>query len=88
MLTLPFFLSLCSIFSTPISSQATSTGSVVKVDHSAGEFRLTFNGKPYFVKGAGGGADPAYLASAGGNSIRTWGADGIGKVLDDAQNKG
>jgi len=48
--------------------------------------QLLRDGKPYYIKGAGGTANLDVLASYGGNSIRSWGpATG---VLDQAQAKG
>lgn len=53
--------------------------------------QLLRDGKPYSIKGAGGdtgdeGLD--LLVKAGGNSIRTWGSDGIGPILDRAEKRG
>jgi Glycosyl hydrolases family 2, TIM barrel domain len=62
--------------------------SVVKLVEQNGAFRLLRNGQPYFVKGAGGDGSRELLASCGGNSIRTWGAENIGPVLDEAQKRG
>jgi hypothetical protein len=61
---------------------------VVKVEKTEKGFRLQRNGKPYFIKGAGGSAYLKQLKEAGGNSIRTWSAQGIGKLLDDAHAQG
>src|SRR6266511_521872 len=55
---------------------------------SAG-WRLLRDGKPYFIKGAGGGASKALLAHLGGNSFRTWGVgDETMRQLDEAQKLG
>ena len=43
---------------------------------------------PYFIKGAGGTGDLAQLAAAGGNSVRTWGAEGLEDRLDEAHRLG
>jgi hypothetical protein len=45
-------------------------------------------GKPYFVKGAGGGGRIEELASRGGNSLRTWDTNGLGQTLDEAGKLG
>ena len=52
-------------------------------------FELTRDGEPYLVRG-GGGAENALetLANAGGNSIRLWGDDHLGEVLDRAHKLG
>jgi len=61
---------------------------VVKVDRSGDGWRLLVDGQPYVVKGAGGGGSKAELAKRGGNSFRTWGADNLGKELDEARRLG
>ena len=62
--------------------------SVVKVEVTADGFRLVRNGEPYLIKGVGGDRSLPALKAAGGNSIRTWGADKVGPVLDEAQKLG
>lgn len=62
--------------------------SKVELRHQDGSFQLVRNGKPYFIKGAGGDKYLAALAKAGGNSIRTWGADDLDKLLDEAHQQG
>ena len=55
----------------------------------AGEgFELHRDGKAYFIKGGGGDGSLKVLAEAGGNSVRTWGVEKAGKVLDEAQKLG
>jgi hypothetical protein len=46
------------------------------------------DGKPFTIKGAGGGASKKLLADLGGNSFRTWGADNIDAQLDEAERLG
>lgn len=53
-----------------------------------GEFQLLRNGSPYQVKGAGGTSHFEKLAAAGGNSIRTWGVEGLRDILDAAEKNG
>ncbi len=60
----------------------------VKVVGSPGSFRLLRNGQPYVIKGAGGTGSRKLLIASGANSIRTWGSDNIGQVLDEAQRDG
>lgn len=50
--------------------------------------RLIRDGKPYFVKGAGGTAFMEKLAQYGGNSVRTWGTNNGKQILDKAQSLG
>ncbi len=58
---------------------------IKKVDN---RFQLLREGKPYFIKGAGGSMYPARIAAYGGNSIRTWGSENGQQVLDTAQKYG
>jgi hypothetical protein len=51
-------------------------------------WQLFRNGKPYLIRGAGGNNALEQLAAAGGNSIRTWGADDIDELLDEAHELG
>ena len=62
---------------------------IVKVVKSGSGYQLVRDGKPYFIKGAGGDGDKAELKADGGNSWRTWGVgdDTQGK-LDQAQKLG
>jgi Glycosyl hydrolases family 2, TIM barrel domain len=71
------------------SSVATAGGpSRVRVEKTATGFTLTRDGKPYIIKGGGGDGPMKALADAGGNSIRTWGAEKAGAILDEAQKNG
>ena len=51
-------------------------------------WQLLRGGEPYFIKGAGGTGSLEKLAAAGANSVRTWGADDIGPLLDEAHALG
>ena len=51
-------------------------------------YQLVRDGKPYFVKGAGGTAHLARVAAYGGNSIRTWGTRNGQAILDSAHKYG
>ncbi|UCG73027.1 MAG: hypothetical protein JSV45_01145 [Chromatiales bacterium] len=51
-------------------------------------WQLLRGGEPYFIKGAGGTERLTKLAAAGANSIRTWAADDIGELLDEAHARG
>ncbi len=63
-------------------------GSKVQVLNTSGKAQLIVDGKPYVVKGAGGNQYLPLLAASGGNSIRTWGADNLEPLLDEAQKLG
>ena len=71
-----------------LSFACLAAGSIVKIEGSEGAWRLTFNGRPYFVHGAGGGGSKALLKEIGGNSFRTWGAGGAQADLDEAAKHG
>ncbi len=54
-----------------------------------GRFELRRNGATYPIKGGGGGVDALEsLAAAGGNSVRLWGDEHLGEVLDRAHKLG
>ncbi len=67
---------------------STAQSAVVQIEKTADGFTLTRDGKPYFIKGGGGSGPLDVLAKNGGNSIRTWGAENAGAILDDAQKNG
>lgn len=60
------------------------------LEKTATSFRLLRDGKPYFVRGAG--IDMAHsmaaFKAAGGNSIRTWGAEQLEQALPLAEKNG
>ncbi|MDX2064323.1 MAG: glycoside hydrolase family 2 TIM barrel-domain containing protein [Fimbriimonadaceae bacterium] len=64
----------------------------VEIVQVGGKYELRRDGQPYFIKGAGcsNSNDEMLqrLSAAGGNSIRTWGADNAGELLDRAQRHG
>lgn len=65
-----------------------SESSKVTLQHSEQGSTLIKDGKPYTILGVGGVADFELLASYGGNTVRTWGADGIETLMDDAHENG
>jgi hypothetical protein len=68
--------------STSLASALPPGGPVkVTVRQIDGSYELLRDGKPYFVKGAGGSQYPERIAAYGGNSIRTWGTNDAPKVL-------
>ncbi len=82
LLSLTALLCLCALGQT---RAAPSAGDVVRLVKTGQGFQLTRNGRPYFIKGAGGDGPLALLRACGGNSVRTWGADNLDGVLADAQ---
>jgi hypothetical protein len=77
---------LAGLLSTGINIRAQAIR--VEVVKAGDSWQLNRDGKPFFIKGAGGDASLALLKEAGGNSIRTWGADNLQPVLDNAQKLG
>ncbi|MEJ2128188.1 MAG: glycoside hydrolase family 2 TIM barrel-domain containing protein [Woeseiaceae bacterium] len=53
-----------------------------------GNWQLLRGGEPYQIRGAGGSGPLDLLAAAGANSVRTWKADNIGPLLDEAHALG
>lgn len=49
------------------------------------QHELLLNDKPFKIKGVGGEENLSTLKDLGGNSIRTWGVDRLGEVLDAAE---
>src|SRR5690242_14344884 len=76
-------IAAASIAAGLLCSAEPSTVTIAKKNQG---YELLRDGKPYYIKGAGGTQYLDVLAAAGGNSIRTWGVDP--KVLDQAQAKG
>src|SRR4051812_26366627 len=81
---------ICGITSALFLACTMAAGPVkVEVTKSAQGWQLLRDGKPYLIKGAGGGGPKELLAQLGGNSFRTWGVgDDTQKQLDEAQKLG
>ncbi|GAB4457905.1 MAG: glycoside hydrolase family 2 TIM barrel-domain containing protein [Armatimonadaceae bacterium] len=84
------FITICLIvfFINLPFANAQDKATIVKVVERNGEWQLLRDGKPYFVRGAGGSQNLELLTKSGGNSLRTWGAENAGKDLDLAQKHG
>ncbi|MDU0371316.1 glycoside hydrolase family 2 TIM barrel-domain containing protein [Hymenobacter endophyticus] len=67
---------------------AQTTAVKVEIRQMQGRYELLRAGKPYFIKGAGGGQFPERIRAYGGNSIRTWSTSGLDNVLADARKNG
>jgi Glycosyl hydrolases family 2, TIM barrel domain len=80
---------ICCALCSSVALAAESRGpSVVKVVPAGDGWKLTRNGEPYLIRGVGGDTHLDMLANVGGNSIRTWSAEKIEPVLDEAQRLG
>lgn len=67
----------------------TTAPSVVRLVQSDAGYQLLRNGKPYFIRGAGAQEQLQDLATAGGNSIRTWGVgEGTPALMDRCAKHG
>ena len=61
---------------------------IVKVEQQGTGWQLTRDGQPYLIKGVGGDKQLDKLKAAGGNSIRTWSAEKLEPILDEAHKLG
>jgi hypothetical protein len=80
-------LLLCSglaLLPSPVAAEAIP----VELRETATGWQLLRGGEPYFIRGAGGSASVQELAAAAANSVRTWGADDIDALLDEAHALG
>ena len=50
--------------------------------NASGAWELVRDGKPFFIRGAGGQRSLDVLVESGGNSIRTWGVDALEEKVD------
>jgi hypothetical protein len=90
---LKFILSIITLgilplfFTSPVKTVPISQSAVVieKLDEG---FRLRLNGKPYFIKGAGGYTYYEQLKEYGGNSVRLWTTDNAKEYMDKAHQLG
>ncbi len=78
-------LLLVSLFWPPTAAAEAIHVTLTKTDDG---WQLSRGGEPYFIKGAGGTGSLELLKAAGGNSIRTWGVEGAGDILDRAHELG
>ncbi len=58
----------------------------IKKDENGWQFYR--NGKPYYVKGAGGTVRMDLAVEVGANSVRTWGIENAKEILDEAHSRG
>ena len=84
-------LAICSIALSALSgcqSMIDREPSRVVLQQDGDRFTLLKNGEPFTIMGVGGTESFERLASAGGNTVRTWDAEGIGPMLDEAHAHG
>lgn len=85
-----FMLSAAATFAPRnVSAQAPTGPLKVRLVKVAGNWQLQRDGKPFYVKGAGGDGSREELAAAGANSTRSWGVDkNTRSELDQAHKHG
>ena len=84
LLLLTLFLPACSR-----DEQSDKQSIRVEVRKIDGANRLFRGGKPYYIKGAGGGLDKiGVFAEHGANSLRTWSTRNAEAILESAQSHG
>jgi hypothetical protein len=89
--TIRRFLVLIGAFAALSGTASRAAAQPVKVTlqtSSDGGVTLIRGGTPYFIHGGGGWTNLELLAASGGNSIRTWGTDNLGTILDKAHALG
>ncbi|MBU3676581.1 MAG: DUF4434 domain-containing protein [Chitinophagaceae bacterium] len=59
-----------------------------RVVRNTNGYTLMRNGEPYYVKGVGGDVQMDKMVAIGANSLRTWGVERAGEILDEAQKHG
>lgn len=67
---------------------AIGPASTVEVRTTEQRYELVRNNEPFFVRGVGGQRSLDRLAALGANAIRTWDAEGIDDLLNDAHANG
>ncbi|HEY4259323.1 MAG TPA: glycoside hydrolase family 2 TIM barrel-domain containing protein [Schlesneria sp.] len=78
-----YLVALLTIVAAP--SLVFAQAATVKIVSKDNGWQLIRNSQPYLIKGVGGDKQLDKLAAAGGNSIRTWSAEKLGPILDQAQ---
>jgi len=60
----------------------------VELKKEQDQWTILRDGKPYYVKGAGGHVRMDVAVECGGNTIRTWGLENAKEILDEAHSHG
>ncbi|MDJ0928565.1 MAG: glycoside hydrolase family 2 TIM barrel-domain containing protein [Gammaproteobacteria bacterium] len=88
MMSIVRFLLLVSALGMLMPALAPADAIPVELRQTEQGWLLLRAGEPYFIQGAGGKDSLQQLAATGANSIRTWGADDIDELLDEAHALG
>ena len=85
-----FIIPIVSGFAVALSLTLGVSAEPVRVELRSSDdgSQLFRDAKPYLIRGGGGSSSLKELKAAGGNSIRTWGAEHLDKTLDEAQSLG
>lgn len=67
---------------------ASAAPSKVELVGGPGRYQLLKNGQPFVIRGVGGNGNRQLMLESGVNSFRTWGADNLGPILDEAHRDG
>lgn len=83
-------IATCLLIASLVLLPATAAAQAIPVELRQTEagWQLLRGGEPYFIRGAGGTGSLAQLAAAGANSVRTWGAEDLDALLDEAHALG
>lgn len=87
----PLIISFFTIFVSFTLTRAVVCAQAIPVTVSqdaSGNWQLYRDGQPYYVKGVGGTDHLEKAVEIGANSIRTWGSENAGEILDKAHEKG
>ena len=79
-------LMMCSLLGW--SGELPAQAMKVELQNQGDNWTLLRGGEPFFIQGAGGLGSKKLLREMGGNSFRTWGAEGLDVQLDEAQKLG
>ncbi len=84
------FLFPAAILLLPVTSDLLIKSAPLKVEvsKSKNKYGLLVNGKPYYIKGAGGYENFERLKEIGGNSVRLWTTENVQEYLDKAHAQG
>lgn len=74
-----------SVSGAPEAACETAASSAVTIARHDDGYRLYRGGQPYYIKGIGGSRRLGLAANAGANSVRCWGSDNAGNLLDRAR---
>lgn len=84
---IPFIL-LFFLAANPAFSQIKQGAVKVEIREENGNWKLYRGGKPYYIKGVGGGLYMDKAKAYGANSVRIWGAGEAPGVVDEAHKRG